>query len=341
MRFLSLLFLFCFLIPAGAANLPPEKPKMLDGVAVPNLGNDLWREVRQRDGLSPGISQVQQVDSGVLINYWGDRWARFRMQDLSFYSGIGLAGMFAFLMLFFLLRGKIPIDGGYSGDKLKRYTSYERVAHWTLAIVFLFLAITGLILLLGRPLLIPLFGKEAFGLIASASKEGHNLFGPLFLVSLVMMLVTFVRRNIYEKGDLTWLLRGGGIIGSGHASAGFFNMGEKTWYWMVILIGLVISVSGLILLTPFLGHARTMMELSHLVHTGGAVFLMAVSLGHMYIGSIGSEGALDGMSSGYVDVNWADSHHDRWGKECREQGLIVPADEYAARMGQQPRTEAQ
>ncbi len=359
--FSLLLTLICAsqLSVAAASNLPPQKPNLPDGVSARDPGAELWREVRRRDGVSefdevnqgilvkellseiqrsrqapPGTSQVDQVDGGVLINAKGRRWADFRMTTLANYSGIALAAIFVVIVTFYVVRGKVPIEGGLSGNMVKRFTDYERITHWTLAIVFLFLAITGLILLLGRPVLMPLFGKEFFGLLASASKEGHNLFGPLFLVSLLMMFFSFARRNIYEKGDLTWLLKGGGLIGGGHVSGGFFNMGEKTWYWMVILIGLVISISGLILVSPNFDQGRLIMNLMHIVHTVSAMILIVVSVGHMYLGSIGSEGALEGMKTGYVDINWADAHHDRWGKRCHEENLIVPAEEYARMQGQ-------
>jgi formate dehydrogenase subunit gamma len=205
--------------------------------------------------------------------------------------------------------------------------------HWTLAIVFLWLALTGLILLLGRTLLIPLFGHHVFSLLASASKESHNLFGPIFLVSLIMMLISFARRNIYEKGDLTWLLKGGGFIGKGHVSGGFFNMGEKSWYWMVILIGLAISISGLILVSPNFGQGRVIMAISHVVHVFGAVVLIAVSLGHMYMGSIGTEGSIEAMKSGYVDINWVEAHHDRWARQVKENGEVLSAEEFARLQG--------
>lgn len=321
---------------ASASNIPPKPAEFPTGISLLNPGNDLWREVRQRDLPYAGISQVRQVDSGVLINAHGDQWARFRMNQLSTYGGIAIAAIFALVILFYVVRGKVPIEGGLSGRMVRRFTDYERVVHWTLAIVFLFLAITGLILLLGRPLLLPLFGQAVFSLMASASKEGHNLFGPLFLVSLIMMLISFGRRNIYERGDMTWLLRGGGLIGEGHASGGFFNMGEKTWYWMVILIGLVIAASGLILVSPSLGQGRVIMELAHVIHAIGAIVLVAVSIGHMYLGSIGSEGALEGMKTGYVDINWADAHHDRWGKICHEEDLIIAGEEYAKLQGRKP-----
>jgi formate dehydrogenase subunit gamma len=303
------------------------------GVTNVNPGSDLWREIRQRNLPAQGITQVQGVDSGVLINSQGDRWARFRIENPVRYAPVALLAVILVLVLFYSLRGKVGIDGGLSGRMVRRFTDYERIAHWILALVFLFLAITGLILLLGRSLLIPLFGHQVFSLLASASKEGHNLFGPIFLVSLIMMVISFARRNIYEKGDLTWLLKGGGFIGKGHVSGGFFNMGEKSWYWLVILVGLVISVSGLVLVSPNFGQGRVIMEISHVVHVFAAILLIAVAIGHMYMGSIGTEGSLEAMKSGYVDINWVEAHHDRWAKQVKDSGEILSAEEFARKQG--------
>ena len=312
---------------------PPQRPDYPQGVSSTSPGSDLWREVRQRDLPVTGTSQVKGVETGVLINAQGDRWARFRVDNPVRHAPIIMLGVFLLILAFYALRGRVGIEGGLSGRMVHRFTDYERILHWCLAIVFLFLAVTGLILLLGRTLLIPLFGHELFSLIASASKEGHNLFGPIFLVSLLLMLFSFARRNIYEKGDLTWLLKGGGFIGKGHVSGGFFNMGEKSWYWLVILVGLAISISGMILVFPNFGQGRVIMALSHVVHVFGAILLIAISIGHMYMGSIGTEGSAEGMISGYVDINWAEAHHDRWAKSCRENGEILSPQEFARLQG--------
>ena len=332
MRIRTLLLLLCLALlqfQAYAADRPPPSPMVS---TVP--GADLWREVRQRDGMIiDGISQVKGVDTGVLINAQGDKWARFRINNPVKHAPTVIIAVVLVLLLFYVIRGKVGIEGGLSGRMVLRFTDFERILHWTLAIVFLFLALTGLVLLVGRPLLIPLFGKSAFSMLASASKEGHNLFGPIFLVSLLMMLYSFARRNIYEKGDLTWLLKGGGFIGKGHVSGGFFNMGEKSWYWLVILVGLVISISGLILVSPNFGQGRVIMGISHVVHVLGAIILMAVSIGHMYMGSIGTEGSSEAMKSGYVDINWVEAHHDRWAKECHDKDLIISAEEFAKLQG--------
>jgi len=147
------------------------------------------------------------------------------------------------------------------------------------------------------------------------------------------MLFRFVKKNIYAKGDLTWLLKGGGMIGKSHVTGGFFNMGEKSWYWLVILIGLAISVSGLVLLFPMFGQGRVIMELSQIVHVLGALTLIAVSFGHMYLGSVGTEGTNESMKSGYVDIKWAEAHHDRWAKHCHDNNLIISAEEFNKKQG--------
>jgi len=297
-------------------------------VSTQNPGTDFWRDIRQRDATVAGISQVKSVDSNILINPQAGEWTRFRVGPLTNYAALMLAGFIAVISLFFVLRGKVKLEGGLSGRMVQRFGDYERILHWALAIIFLFLAITGLALLLGRPVLIPLLGHETFALIASSSKEGHNLFGPIFLLSLFLMVFQFAKRNIYEKGDLNWLLKGGGIVGKSHVSGGFFNMGEKTWYWIVILIGLVISISGLILVSPNFGQGRLVMELAHVVHVITAIFLIALSFGHMYLGWIGTEGTMEGMKTGYVDINWAGAHHDRWAQECSEKDLVISQEEY-------------
>jgi len=333
LKFVSGLMILLFISMPLTLSAATDEGNGERAVIVANPGIDLWRQVRQRDLAIEGISQIKGVDSSILINPQADRWTSFRVGMLVEYGQIVLVVIAALILLFYSIRGKIKIEGGLSGKMVFRFSDYERVVHWVLAIVFIFLAVTGLILLFGRTLLIPVLGHEVFSLLASSSKEGHNLFGPIFLVSLLLMLFSFVRRNIYEKGDLTWLLKGGGMIGESHVSGGFFNMGEKTWYWIVILIGLVISASGLILVSPNFGQGRIIMELSHVVHASTAIILIAVSFGHMYLATAGTEGTKEGMKTGYVDIKWAEAHHDRWAKQCHESGQVVSAEDYARLQG--------
>lgn len=332
MKILKLLVLICVMLSPLSANADEQAPKK--SLVTNNPGTELWREVRQRDAPSQGITQVKGVDAGVLINPRGDQWARFRVNQLATYSPYVLGAVLLVILVFYLIRGRIRVEGGFSGDKIRRFTGFQRIAHWIMASLFIFLGLTGLILLLGRDFLIPLLGRDVFSVLAFVSKEGHNLLGVLFLVSLLMMLFLLVKRNLYEKGDLKWLATAGGTIGKSHPSIGFFNAGEKCLFWLVVLLGLVISVSGLILVTPNFGQGRVLMELSHITHTISAIALIAATFGHMYLGSLGMEGAFDAMKTGYVDANWAEAHHDRWAKECREKGLIISAEEYARLQGE-------
>lgn len=330
MLFLLSVVLMAFLLPASAI---ADEQTAAKPIQIPNPAADLWREVRQKDVASAGATQVSGVESAVLINPYGEKWRQFRMQQLLPYGGYALSGVLLLLLLFYLVRGRIRLEAGPSGKKLFRYTVYERTIHWFMASLFLFLAFSGLILLFGRSLLLPIIGPEGFSMLASASKEGHNLFGPVFLLALALMFFQFVRRNIYQRGDLTWLLKGGGIVGKTHLPSNFFNMGEKTLFWMLILIGGVIVASGLVLVFPVFGQGRVIMELSHVAHGIGALVMIVAVLGHIYIGTIGMEGAIDNMKTGYCDLNWALEHHSNWAERCEKHGDVLTDEQVAQSQG--------
>ena len=334
---LKLLFLITFsliLLFPPVSQAQPQTRVENEGIQLKDPGADLWRMVRQREQVVPGTSQVKGVETGILINTPGDRWTQFRVNELAKYAPYVLGAVLLLILLFYLIRGRIRVKNGFSGSKIHRFSDFQRVAHWVMASLFIFLGVTGLILLLGRNFLIPLFGHEVFSILASASKEGHNLFGVLFLVSLLMMLFMLAKKNLYEKGDLKWLATVGGAIGKSHPRIGFFNAGEKVLFWLVVLLGLVISVSGIILVFPNFEQGRVIMGLSHVTHSISAIALIALTFGHMYMGSLGTEGAFDSMKSGYVDANWAQEHHDLWAEECREKGLILSPEDYAKLQGE-------
>ncbi|MEN8205133.1 MAG: formate dehydrogenase subunit gamma [Pseudomonadota bacterium] len=308
---LLLLTLVLPLIPYAVADLGESAGKVV------NPGADLWREVRQRDRSVIGTTRVKGVDSGVLINVYGEDWRQFRMQRLIPYGAALMGIVLSVILLYYLVRGPLRLQGGPSGKKIQRFTVFERTTHWFTVSVFWLLALTGLILLYGRFVLIPLLGPDGFGLTASACKEAHNLFGPMFLVAILMLFVTFVKDNFYARGDMTWLIKGGGLLGGGHVSAGRFNAGEKIWFWIAVLGGIVLCVSGLILDFAVFGQGREVMELSHVLHGIVALIVITVSFGHIYLGTAGVEGTIGSMTTGYVDEAWAKSHHDRWYAEVK------------------------
>ncbi len=332
---LALLWLTAPLFAAVSHDKPPG--------LVENPGTDLWREVRRRapelqalqqaGKRGPVRTQVQGVDTTRLINARGEQWRLYRHRWLipgSLWLLGGVAALVVLLYLAVALRLPPPRE---SGRRLLRFETYERTLHWFMAALFLFLGLTGLLLLWGRPLLIPLLGKPAFSAIASASKEGHNLMGPVFLVSLLLFFARFWRRNLYQRGDFAWLARLGGLLGRGPLRVGFFNLGEKVLFWLVVLVGLAISLAGLVLLFPNFGQGRVVMEAAHLVHTLGAVLLLAVVLGHIYMAKA-VKGTLEGMTGGYVEYNWAREHHGAWAADTEAAGRVLSVEEVESRRGQ-------
>jgi len=327
---LSLLFVVAVpLVPYAfdALAVDVTQKKADDVVALQSPAIDLWNNVRQRNGGVEGSSQVMSVDSGILINKTGEDWRRFRLEKLVPYGAYLMGGILGAIVLFYLLRGKTLIPGGRTGKRIPRFTLNQRTAHWFIAGIFWLLGITGLILLYGKFVLIPLLGAEGFSVTAAACKEMHNLFGPLFLLAVLAMLILFVKDNFFNLGDLKWMAKGGGMFG-GHVSAGRFNAGEKTWFWLVMIFGFSLSISGLILDFAIFGQGREIMALSHVFHGISALILISISFGHIFLGTAGVEGTLDSMTTGSVDAAWAKAHHDHWYEEMTgESGEIESGGE--------------
>lgn len=327
---MALLLVFALAEPVAAqtvrppdnatTNILPPGPDMQGGTLGNRSDGEIWHDIRK--GRS-GDTQDQRAGSGVMIQSQGEDWRLFRLDWLLPIGWKVLAAVLAVLALFRLVRGRIKLKDGRSGRVIPRFSLVERVVHWFVASLFILLGVSGLIILFGRPLLLPLIGPAAFSVLASASMQGHNLFGPIFIVSIAALFFTFARGNGYTWTDIKWVFKAGGLLG-GHASSGRYNFGEKTWFWWACLCGLALSLSGLLLLFPdhlpgFLQVAandtppeRQLLQLASIVHAIAALAFIAFGLGHIYLGTIGMEGALEGMTRGTVDENWAKEHHDLW-----------------------------
>lgn len=308
---------------------------------------EVWRALRY--GLDDVKVSTGGPEARVLIQDGGMTWLEFRKGPLATYGAWLLGGTLALLALFYLIRGKIRIDGAKTGRTVTRFQAVERFGHWLMAGSFVVLAITGLVVLFGRMVVIPLMGHEAFSTIAVGSKWVHNNISWAFMLGLVMVFFMWVLHNIPNRTDLKWLAVGGGIFSKGvHPPAKKFNAGQKMIFWAVIVFGASISASGLSLLFPFelpmfaktfailnqtglpqavgFGELPVMlapheeMQLATLWHSIMAFVLTAIILAHIYIGSVGMEGAFDAMGSGEVEEQWAREHHGLWLKELQEKG---------------------
>lgn len=247
-----------------------------------------------------------------LIQPAGRDWRDFHNRTLAWVGGVAVLGMLGILVAFYLGRGRIRIDSGRSGRTIQRFNLLERGAHWMTAVSFIVLALSGLNLTFGRHLLLPLTGPEAFASLSLWGKYAHNYLAFPFTLGLVVLLLVWIRDNIPNRVDVAWFKVGGGLFGGGHPQAGRFNGGQKLVFWITIIGGTLVAVSGYILIFPFAVTDIAGQQLAHTVHAIISVLMIAAMLGHIYIGSIGMEGAFDAMGSGQVDLNWAKEHHSLW-----------------------------
>lgn len=315
MKRLHLLFAALLVAVTAFGTIPARAEDPVDSnvptAAQPHTTIDqTWRAIRMGE---PGIVTGQPAARGVLIQSEGEAWRAARNGRVVLWSALAIVGVMAAIAAFYLWRGKIRMEGGPSGKLILRFTSIERIGHWLTAGSFLVLAFTGLMLLFGRWVMVPVLGKDVFSFLAWSGKWLHNLFGFAFMAGLFMILVLWVRDNVWDRYDWGWIKGGGGLLKAGvHPPAGKFNFGQKTQYWMVILVGLVVSYTGLNLIFPFAFASLAGMQVLQILHAVAAVVMILFMLGHIYIGTIGMEGASSAMTTGYVDLEWAREHHSAW-----------------------------
>jgi formate dehydrogenase subunit gamma len=313
----------------------------------PGNNSPAWRGVHDGNSGFTNYPRDEYPEAGVAIQpqvqYPGSRlttageaWRQTRNQWIIPYGGsLFLIALLA-LVIFWFGRGKIghnPAVGG-GGRVIERFTPFERAAHWTNAIAFCVLAISGIAMAFGKFFLLPVMGHLLFGWLTYVLKNLHNFFGPLFAVSLVIVFITFIRSELPERGDMRWLLHAGGVFRKGRHDelpAGRFNAGEKVVFWIgVLVLGFVVVGSGLFLdkVLPAMDYVRGNMQLAHMVHATFAVLMMCVFALHIYLGTIGYKGAYTAMRRGYVDEAWAKEHHAYWLEDV--QSGKVPAERSTA-----------
>jgi formate dehydrogenase subunit gamma len=266
----------------------------------------------QEEPLIQGRIDIPDKRASVLIQPAGRVWDHFHEVTLPWLGSIVILGMIALLLLAYIVVGRVRISAGRSGRKVARFSGFERFSHWLTAVSFVVLGLTGLNITFGKRLLLPVVGPETFSAFAQISKYAHNFVSFSFVVGLVLIVALWMKDNIPKKVDMDWVKQGGGFIKSKHAPAGRFNAGEKLVFWFALGAGVAVIVSGFLLLFPFYITNIAGMQIAQVVHAVVAVLFVAVILAHIYIGTLGMEGAFEAMGTGEVDLNWAKEHHDLW-----------------------------
>jgi formate dehydrogenase subunit gamma len=305
---LALAVLVAMAAPAGA-----QQPSSVNPTASSIKEQDLLNSLR--GGAMSGRVTIPDQKAGVLQQPEGRDWRRFHQITLRWLGAITILGMLVALVIFYLTRGMVRLESGRSGRTIVRFTAFERFIHWMTASCFIVLALSGLNITFGRPLLLPLLGPEAFTAWSQFAKYAHNYLSFPFVIGLVVIFLMWIGGNIPNRVDVEWVKRGGGIIGKDHPPAYRFNAGQKAIYWLQMIGGTAMAITGYLLMFPFYGTDIGTMQVAQAVHGIIAMLYVALMIAHAYIGSIGMEGAFESMGSGTVDVNWAKEHHRLWLEE--------------------------
>jgi formate dehydrogenase subunit gamma len=309
-----LLAVFFVAAPATAQSVNPTAQSVKE--------EQLLQALKPGEQLSGRIS-IPDPKAASLIQSGRD-WRAFNQETLHKLGMWSFLGMLAALVVFYVVRGKIRIDAGPSKQRILRFNTVERFAHWLSAVSFIILAITGANVTFGKLLLAPVMGPEAFAAWAQYAKYIHNYVGFAFMAGVLLVFLVWVKDNIPNAVDMRWFAAGGGLLSKGHhPPAKRFNGGQKIVFWSVVIGGFLLSLSGWYLLFPY---STTLADVQWYatIHGVAAFVMIALMLAHAYIGSIGMEGAFDAMGSGEVDLNWAKEHHSLWVEEEMRAGKLHP-----------------
>ena len=317
--------------------------------ALVQPGNNapMWRDVGRGVEGYTSLPKSQAPEAGVLIQPFvqypgsrltnaGEAWRQVRNQWILPYGGAFLLVVLGAIAIFYWRKGAIRLHGRPTGVVIERFTPLERSAHWANAVAFVILAVSGVTMAFGKFFIQPFIGDMLFGWLTYGLKTAHNLAGPLFAVSLTIVFITFVKDNLPRRDDLVWLLKGGGMFSDSEVPSHRFNAGEKVLFWVgVFALGLLVVASGLVLdkVLPFLLYERASMQIAHMIHAVAAVLMLGMFIGHIYMGTIGTEGAYQAMKTGYVDETWAKEHHELWYNDIKANK--IPAHRSTPQAGQE------
>jgi formate dehydrogenase subunit gamma len=330
-----------FTLGVALAQQDPIKEQQQRQVTQPGNNAPVWREVQSG---APNYTSLPGRETDVLIQpsarflgqdartTAGEAWRQFRNGPVTFYGGWLVLLVTIAVLAFYFIKGPVKLHDRPTGRLIQRFTTVEQVVHWSAAISFVVLGISGLIMFFGKHVLLPVIGYTLFAWLTALGKNLHNFIAPFFMVSVLAMVVLFLRDNLPRAYDWQWFRKSWAFFTRGeHIPSGRFNAGEKGWFWFgVIGLSVVVSWSGLILLFPNFDQSRAVMQDAWVVHAIAALVYIAMSLGHIYMGTIGVEGSYQAMRSGYVDETWAREHHELWYREVkstagRPAGGAVPA----------------
>ena len=335
-----LIVALAFALPVQAQQSAPNPSGDLQqqrGVSQPGNNAPVWREVKSGQ---PNYTSDRGREAGVLVQVQarflgqpamttaGEAWRKFRNGPITFYGGWLIVLVTLAIGAFYLVKGPLKLHGKPTGRMIERFSLVDRWAHWTTAISFCVMAITGMITLFGKHVLLPVFGYTLFSWLSSLSINLHNFVAPLFIVGLLVMILIFVKDNLPEKGDMAWLTGVFSIFLSGKdMPSGRFNALEKVYFWIgVVVLCITLCVTGLIMLFPNFDQIRTTMQEANVIHAVSAVIMIVMALGHIYAGTIGVEGAYGNMRDGVTDETWAKEHHEYWYDDVKSGKVAAKTD---------------
>jgi formate dehydrogenase subunit gamma len=196
-------------------------------------------------------------------------------------------------------------------DELLRHPLRTRLLHWTVAIFFVLALLSGFAIYtpwLYR-WLTPVFGG------GQMTRVLHPWFSVGFVIAFALQAANWLREMTWTSADSRWMrrmreyVRNTGEVES--ADVGFFNGGQKLYFWAIVVSGVLFVLSGIPLWWPDT-FGRPAVAISYVVHDVAALLMLVGFIVHLYEATAQQPGTFRAMMRGTVEKRWAWTHHPGW-----------------------------
>ncbi|EHZ4885273.1 formate dehydrogenase subunit gamma [Campylobacter lari] len=276
------------------------------------------------------IWDVQRVMNIESYQNFGALWTKLQGEYIASAVLIILIVVISAFALHYMVIG--PKKFSHDGKKIYAFSVFERLFHFVAAISWIILVPTGLIMIFGS-----YFGG---GFFVRMCKNLHGIATILFIISIIPMLLCWIKRMLPASYDLRWMMIVGGYLSKEKkpVPAGKFNFGQKSWYYIAVFGGFLMIITGAFMF--FLDFNSTSLQsivgISHIdilrasaiIHNILGILCAVFFAIHIYMAVFAIKGSIHSMISGYKEEEEVYILHSYWYKELSDKKQINPSFTY-------------
>lgn len=208
-----------------------------------------------------------------------------------------------FCMFHYLIFGPCRIENGskMKNDYVQRFKLRERISHGVTMLLFLIVAFTGILQVLGR--------------VSSHTGPHHGFLGFTLVIVFIINFVNWSRDSLFKGYDIIWLKSMGGYLSKNHVQlpAGRFNAGQKIYFWLIWLSLIALLVTAILMEIGHDPHTLVIRQtLIWSIHGLIGCFATTIVIGHAYLSTLANPQTMRVLWFGNIPRSYAEEYHSKW-----------------------------